>query len=148
MTIDHIESVFKECQGAFIDPAFLDSFYLRFGKKVFNNLDTVFRFQALVTFYFLTNPSKNVLASTDILKRRIGINYNWANTHPVNEIKGVIFHEMCHIAGYTHRGNWIGWPWVRNSIPYQVGYFVRDFYKKEDGGRYMTDADLIHEIPV
>jgi len=50
---------------------------------------------------------------------------NWFRSFDPNEIAGNLSHEWCHKMGYKHayKNN----PTRKYSVPYAVGYFVRDF---------------------
>lgn len=68
---------------------------------------------------------KNVIGYTYPNTRWQWIYSNWFKKMTINEIAGNIAHEWCHKMGYRHNSK--DNPTRIYTVPYAVGYFVRDF---------------------
>ena len=87
---------------------------------------------------FYTNNESTVIGYTKSLSRRIWMNTKYFNRNSYGEVASNLTHEWLHKLGFDHERERS--PHRKYSVPYAVGYIVRDlahkFYDARSGQRF------------
>lgn len=72
----------------------------------------------------------------------IWVNQKFFNTFDEAEVAGNLVHEWLHKLGFDHSS-----ASDKNSVPYRIGYIVRDLIKDVDNGRILSPLMESYEAP-